>query len=449
MYKVIDCAWNIGDHAAAIKAAGVETVIRYYNHNNSSTFPSKRLEAAEADALAEAGLSLAVVFQQRGGHNGHIEDLDAESGKRDAARALELADRIKQPEGSAIYFAIDHDYYTSSDLKRIKPYFAEVAKALKGTYKVGLYGSGTQARIMRDAGYVDLIWLAAATGWSGTKDMLQTDAWALYQIYPSKSWPGGAFSYDGNVVSGAWSDFGQFRPGVALDEAELLALSTGIKSSSSVLMEVTARGGLNLRRGPSTDYGMETSLPLGVILHALGRNGAWLQVDVEGDGVADGFMHGDFLRAVSGGLPLPAEAGATAYSVARQELALDVREYPGAANNPRIVMYHKSTKPWSGTDDSVPWCSSFVNYCVEQAGGQGTYSQSALSWKDWGQDVSDNPREGDIAVFKRTGGGHVAFFVADQGDRVSVLGGNQSNRVCIASYPKKSGGYELVSIRRG
>lgn len=145
---------------------------------------------------------------------------------------------------------------------------------------------------------------------------------------------------------------------------------------------------------------------------------------------------------------------ASPYSVAQAELARDVREVPGPGNNPRIVMYHNTTQAWSGTDDSVAWCSSFVNYCVEQAGLLGTDSQSAQSWKDWGHNVMDDPREGDIVVWRRGADpkGHVGFYYADQGDRIAVLGGNQSNRIRISSYPKdgklKGTHYKLLAIRR-
>ena len=56
-------------------AAGVQTVIRYYNNKNSATFPTKCLTAAELEALFDAGLSVAVVFQQRGGAGGNLDDL--------------------------------------------------------------------------------------------------------------------------------------------------------------------------------------------------------------------------------------------------------------------------------------------------------------------------------------------------------------------------------------
>ena len=182
MHKVIDTPWNTEDYASELKSGGVETVIRYFNHSNSSKLPEKRIEKPEADILKAAGLSVLCVFQQRGGAGGKIADLDKESAVRDGKRALELAKRIGQPTGSAIYFAVDHDYWRPAELAKIKPYFKELSTRLKGKYKVGVYGSGLVGKTMKDAGFADFIWLAAAKGWAGTKDLLKTDQWALYQI---------------------------------------------------------------------------------------------------------------------------------------------------------------------------------------------------------------------------------------------------------------------------
>lgn len=119
MHSIIDTPWNTTDHLNELKAAGVRTIIRYYNRANSAKLPEKRIEAGEAQAIADAGLKLAVVYQQRGGRDGHIEDLNKSNGAGDAARALELAERVGQPEGSAIYFAVDWDYFRKTDLELI------------------------------------------------------------------------------------------------------------------------------------------------------------------------------------------------------------------------------------------------------------------------------------------------------------------------------------------
>lgn len=476
MHSVIDTPWKTTLHLSALREGGVKTIIRYFNHNNSNKLPEKRIGASEAQAIADAELTLCTVFQQRGGAGGAIQDFGAEQGRRDAKRAMQLAQSIKQPQGAAIYFAVDHDFFRSSELAAIGDHFAAIKNEVGGAFRIGVYGSGTVARTILDAGNAELVWLAAAKGWSGTRDMLKTSDWALFQIWPPIGTP---LDHDGNTVSAAWPDFGQFTPGAELRPSD--------PAVNVVLAEVTARSGLNVRRGPGTGYAVERVIPLGTIVHEVGRSGDWAQVDLDGDGQADGHVHRNYLAPISGGFPIssgftdstlpaliPSPVSAptpptpptpgtpqmaawakmpTPYQVAQAELGLDIREVAGPAHNPRIVMYHNSTGASAGNADEVAWCSSFVNYCVEQAGMTGTNSQWALNWDNWGQAVSGSPREGDIAVFERVGkGGHVGFVVEDFPDHVKILGGNQGNRVKISVYPKdgKLGSmtYKLKSFRR-
>lgn len=213
MQTIIDCQSDVSSHASDIKAAGVETVFRYYNQENSRHLPSKRLTSPEAQALCAAGLNLAVVFEQRAGSGenpGHISDFDHPHAEWDAKQALSLADSLGQPDGSAIYFAVDHDFYEKSDLDQIKSYFEYVASQIRPRYRMGIYGSGTQAKLMLESGLVDFVWLSGSTGWSGTKAMLKTDEWTIFQEAIDKTWPGGAFGYDGNVLRDGITDFGQF-----------------------------------------------------------------------------------------------------------------------------------------------------------------------------------------------------------------------------------------------
>lgn len=109
------------------------------------------------------------------------------------------------------------------------------------------------------------------------------------------------------------------------------------------------------------------------------------------------------------------------------------KEVPGSGNNPRIVEYHATTK-LKATQDSVPWCSSFVNWCVEQAGYKGTDSAAARSWQGWGMECGEFRPNGSIVVMKRKGGGHVGFKVGEDAFYVYVLGGNQSDEVNVRKF---------------
>lgn len=122
------------------------------------------------------------------------------------------------------------------------------------------------------------------------------------------------------------------------------------------------------------------------------------------------------------------------YQIAKQELG--VHETSGSAATQRIIEYHATTT-LKATSDEVSWCSSFVNWCVVQAGLRGTNSAAARSWLNWGHVVAD-PKEGDIVVFKRGAppSGHVSFFVRSDGGTLYCLGGNQSDQVKISGYAK-------------
>jgi uncharacterized protein (TIGR02594 family) len=130
--------------------------------------------------------------------------------------------------------------------------------------------------------------------------------------------------------------------------------------------------------------------------------------------------------------------------LARREIG--VKERSGAADNSRVLEYHASTR-LHATRDSVPWCSSFVCWCLERAGITSTRSAAAASYRTFGWRCKLKP--GAIVVFGKAdpdakGTGHVAFYVGDDGpDHVLVLGGNQRDQVCIARRPRSS----IVSVR--
>jgi uncharacterized protein (TIGR02594 family) len=135
--------------------------------------------------------------------------------------------------------------------------------------------------------------------------------------------------------------------------------------------------------------------------------------------------------------------------VAFAEMGRGVHEVAGAAANPRILEYFKATdlanNPLANSDET-PWCSAFVNWCLHEAGIQGTRKANARSWLKWGQ-PTNAPTYGTICVFWRSfpqsANGHVGFYVDSRGADIWVLGGNQNNSVSIARYPRA----RLLSFR--
>lgn len=118
-------------------------------------------------------------------------------------------------------------------------------------------------------------------------------------------------------------------------------------------------------------------------------------------------------------------------------------EVPGPRHSAFILgMWKLLGRPY--TDDETPWCGGFVAYCLRQAMPMialPKIPERALAWNEWGK--SSLPAVGAIAVFGRSGGGHVGFAVGQRSDAIYVLGGNQANAVNIMPIAKS----RLVGFR--
>ena len=118
--------------------------------------------------------------------------------------------------------------------------------------------------------------------------------------------------------------------------------------------------------------------------------------------------------------------------VAQNELA--VAEFnPG--DNPRILQYHAAVKS-KFTSDAIPWCASFVSWCLQQVNVNEFSSPSAAAWIGFGSKLT-SPEFGAIAVYQRVQRdgriqNHVAFVAGvDSSGDIILLGGNQSDMVSL------------------
>jgi uncharacterized protein (TIGR02594 family) len=114
-------------------------------------------------------------------------------------------------------------------------------------------------------------------------------------------------------------------------------------------------------------------------------------------------------------------------------------EKPGSANNPTIVAWAKEVGGEVADiykADSIPWCGLFMAVVAKRAGKElPKHPLWALSWSAFGA-KAPAPALGDVLVFTRGGGGHVGLYVGEDASAFHVLGGNQSDRVCIARIAK-------------
>lgn len=118
---------------------------------------------------------------------------------------------------------------------------------------------------------------------------------------------------------------------------------------------------------------------------------------------------------------------------------IGVKEAPGAANdNPAVVdFFVRAVKRKQA--DSVPWCAAFVGAMLESTGYAGTGSLMARSYLKWGKKLAE-PQRGCVVVFKRGAApaGHCGFVESWDADTITCLGGNQSDAVTYASFPRSA-----------
>jgi uncharacterized protein (TIGR02594 family) len=144
----------------------------------------------------------------------------------------------------------------------------------------------------------------------------------------------------------------------------------------------------------------------------------------------------------------------SAYELAQRFVG--IKGVPGTTANPQILSMLRLDESWP-EDDSVPWCSAFVNYVAWLLRLPRSKSLLARSWLTIGEVVSLNEAEPglDVVIFKRGKGiqpgpkvinapGHVGFYAGVEGSQILVLGGNQADSVSISPYAKSV----LLGVRR-
>jgi uncharacterized protein (TIGR02594 family) len=188
---------------------------------------------------------------------------------------------------------------------------------------------------------------------------------------------------------------------------------------------------LTLREAPTVLSKILEYLPLGEIIEKTDLNdkGDWVKTKWNG---REGWLYKHCMK----------QDETPWMTVARKELG--VHEFPGGADNPRVVEFLAATnlKGSARLKDETAWCSAFVNWCMLKVGIEGTRSAVARDWLHWGRHI-DEPYVGCLVVFEREKKfGHVAFYLGETETHIKVLGGNQQNpetkifEVSEKSYPK-------------
>lgn len=301
---VLPTAVDLGSDSRRIlpqlQTRGVKTLFRYYAPRNEPErgLPDKILTRDEAEAIMEAGFSLGAVFQF---YSHVLDNMNPRRGRSDAERAIAYAaETIGQPRGSAIYFAVDNNWFQPAQLARVESYLAAVAEVFAANgdpYRIGVYGAGRTCRFARERGLAELSWLAKSTCWAETVDWYNDADWQLYQSKHNLAVDG--TKIDTNLVNPRFADFGQFR----LDDAPVAHEERHSRAVLASLAFVATATDVTARPGGGRAV---ARLAVADTVRILAREGDWLAVDFDEDGVAEGYIA---TSAVSGIERMPRRCG--------------------------------------------------------------------------------------------------------------------------------------------
>jgi hypothetical protein len=221
-FEAVDVSQQITDaFAKQMAAIGVRTIIRYYDWEDE-TIRGKTLTQKELDIISRNKLNVAVVFQH---HNDQIRTFeDINRGRQDALRSLELARKLSQPKGSAVYFGVDgvdakfsavrprseEERYGLSEITR---YFEQVNNIFASSgLSVGVYGSGLVCRVLLHRNLARYCWLANATSWPEYSVYEASRQWSLKQLLTTKASDCFGFAADLSIANAPGSRYGQWGP---------------------------------------------------------------------------------------------------------------------------------------------------------------------------------------------------------------------------------------------
>lgn len=285
MATALDCTQDCSLKAAELRAAGYQTIVRYY-----SMSAWKRIGAAEARALTRVGLRLAVTYQDR---QNQVADFSEPKGRLAGQNAFNYAQSvIMQPANSAIYFAVDFDPSQQEVTNNVIPFFNGLRAAMLAAnnntmpYRIGVYGSGRTCRMLLGANLAEFAWLSQSSGFAEYQAFLASGNWHLSQEMPAKVL---GLDCDPDETNPQHADIGAFD----LPEDHFGPALPPVAAST---FEVNASNGLRLRGGPGTNFDILDVLPSGAKVTVLASSGDWAQVDAHGQGKADGYVLAAFLR---------------------------------------------------------------------------------------------------------------------------------------------------------
>jgi uncharacterized protein (TIGR02594 family) len=137
----------------------------------------------------------------------------------------------------------------------------------------------------------------------------------------------------------------------------------------------------------------------------------------------------------AGAPPAPPTAGPLLPWFEEAKHLVGTKEILGGKDNP-VIMDWATDLDIRYAGDEVPWCGLFVAHCIGSTLEQEVLPANPLGARQWEQFGDETtPRLGAVMVFWRksleSGLGHVGFYVGQDDSAYQILGGNQSDKVCL------------------
>ena len=200
MAKGFDTATRLTAEKTRLFAAQGFVFVGRYLDNRTSW---KALSDVEARDISEAGLYIVSLYERTASRPRE----GAAAGQAGGRQALAHAKQVGQPEGSAIYAAVDYDAQ-AADYDQIEAYMRAFDAEIDG-YELGIYGSYAVCKAMYQCGV--------------TQKLMQTYAWSRGQVFPQNS----IYQYENDIsVNGIGidrcesnGDAGGWRVGMAVKPA--------------------------------------------------------------------------------------------------------------------------------------------------------------------------------------------------------------------------------------
>ncbi|MGD9885243.1 MAG: DUF2272 domain-containing protein, partial [Reyranella sp.] len=340
-------------------------------------------------------------------------------GLHHAKIALAQAVAVGQPEGSAIYFALEHlpGGYKGSHVSGIKKYIAGVRSGIAGRYKLGIYSDGVVLAALLDAAMCDYAWLSASRAFEGSKAFYTSGRWALAQDpHIDQNWDG--LSVDLNEAA---ADFGAFRLGASDAPSPSATAADAVPSAFATTAAAGALAEWEL-------FGQQT-------------------YDLAGRTIQAGHLEGE-----------------------------DGGYYK------RVGTYWQdgtNTNGLDGRNHDWPWSAAFISWVIRRAGAGSRFRYSTQHSVFISQGIRDflqqrqaasywtvrlaavQPKVGDLVCWARQAGvdydhqnggdykGHTDLVVEVTADKVMVVGGNVGNSVTKRPLRLDGSGFLLPTEQAG